>query len=79
MATETKGERPERDSDYDGAWNEAMRHHLTEFLAVYLPDVHAAIDWSTPVRWFDKELSQILGTARRERAHVTAAVGDEQP
>ena len=77
MAMESEGQSPEQDSDYDGAWKEALRHHLPEFLAVYFPAMHAAIDWTTPVKWFDKELSQILGAAgrRNKRVDILAKVG----
>jgi hypothetical protein len=50
---------PEHDSDYDGAWKEALRHHLVVFLAKYSPAIHAAIDWSRPVEWYDKEVSNV--------------------
>ena len=54
MVEDAQRKTPEQDSDYDGAWKEALRHHLAEFLAKYFPAMHAAIDWSYPPRWFDK-------------------------
>ncbi len=65
-----------QDSDYDGAWKEALRLHLTDFLASFFPAVHAAIDWSGPLEWCDKELSQILGQAgsRNKRVDLLAKV-----
>jgi hypothetical protein len=57
-----------QDSDYDGAWKEALRRFLRAILECYFPAVAATIDWEHPAEWFDKELSQILGqTGRRNR------------
>jgi len=59
----------DQDSDYDGAWKEALRGHMPEIFACFFPRVAATIDWRSPPEWFDKELSQILGQAgRRNRA-----------
>ncbi|MGM0490489.1 MAG: hypothetical protein ACQESR_27505 [Planctomycetota bacterium] len=74
MAMESEGQGAEQDSDYDGAWKEAIRYHLPEFLATYLPDMHATIDWSIPAQWFDKELSQMLGTAGSRNKRVDMLV-----
>jgi hypothetical protein len=74
MAMESEGQGPEQDSDYDGAWKEALRRHLPECLAVYFPAMHAVIDWTTPFKWFDKELSQVLGTAGQRNKRVDMLV-----
>ena len=65
-----------QDSDYDGAWKEALRLHLPDFLAKFFAAVHAAIDWNAPLEWRDKELSQILGQAgsRNRRVDLLAKV-----
>jgi hypothetical protein len=67
----------ERESDYDGAWKEALGLQLAEFVAKYFPDEYAAIDWSCQPEWFDKELSAVLGqTGQRNRqVDVVARVG----
>jgi hypothetical protein len=58
-----------QDSDYDGAWKEALRSFFQEILQVYFPAVAATIDWQRPLEWYDKELSQILGQpGHRNRA-----------
>jgi hypothetical protein len=49
--------RRKQDSDYDGAWKEALRTHLSELTEKYFPMVHAVIDWTVEPKWFDKELS----------------------
>ena len=76
MDPDTVGDIFPQDSDYDGAWKEALRLHLTDFLASFFPAVHAAIDWSGPLEWCDKELSQILGQAgsRNKRVDLLAKV-----
>ncbi len=53
-----------------------MRLHLTDFLASFFPAVHDSIDWSAPLEWCDKELSQVLGQAgsRNKRVDVLAKV-----
>ena len=61
MDSDITGELSPQDSDYDGAWKEALRLHLPDFLAKFFAAVHAAIDWHAPLEWRDKELSQILG------------------
>ena len=57
-----------QDSDYDGAWKEALRKFFQRILERYFPAMAAAIAWEHPLEFFDKELSQILGqTGRRNR------------
>lgn len=65
-----------QDSDYDGAWKEALRDHFDMFLKSFFPGVHREIDWSSPVEWYDKELSQIVGQPqlRNSRVDVLAKV-----
>lgn len=77
-------ELPEHDSDYDGAWKEALRNHLPECVEKYFPRVHATIDWTAELQWFDKEVSQVLGQpgSRNRTVDVLVKVrlrsGDEQ-
>ena len=65
---------PEHDSDYDGAWKEALRNHLPRFIPKYFPAIHAAIDWTAPLEWLDKEVSQVLGQAHRRNREVDVLV-----
>ena len=76
MDSDITGELSPQDSDYDGAWKEALRLHLPDFLAKFFAAVHAAIDWHAPLEWRDKELSQILGQAgsRNQRVDLLAKV-----
>ena len=69
---------PEHDSDYDGAWKEALREHLPHFIEKYFPAVHAAIDWTAPLEWLDKEVSQVLGQAHRRKLWGSLPGGVEE-
>jgi hypothetical protein len=65
MAKRTRHKAPQFDSDYDGAWKESLRQHIREILGKYFPAISAAMDWSHPPEWSDKELSRILGRSKR--------------
>jgi hypothetical protein len=65
MAKRTRRKSPQLDSDYDGAWKESLRQHFREILGKYFPAISAAMDWSHSPEWSDKELSRILGRAKR--------------
>jgi len=68
MSEEPQQPPPDQDSDYDGAWKEALRNHFREVLEKYFPAAAATINWRHPPQWSDKELSQILGqTGSRNR------------
>lgn len=68
--SEASREPPGHDSDYDGAWKEALRLYLATFIEKYFPAEHAAIDWNYEPEWLDKELSQILGQAGQRNRSV---------
>jgi len=74
MSDESTRRTAEHDSDYDGAWKEALREYLSEFIATYFPAEHAAIDWNCTPEWLDKELSQILGQSGRRNRQVDVLV-----
>ena len=74
MEDEPSRRTPEHDSDYDGAWKEALREHLPEFIAKYFSAEHAAIDWRYQPEWFGKELSQVLGQSGRRNREVDVLV-----
>jgi len=63
-----------QDSDYDGAWKEALRSFFQEILQCYFPAVAATIDWQRPAEWYDKELSQILGQPGQRNRRVDILV-----
>ena len=65
---------PEQDSDYDGAWKEALREHIREFMTEFFNDVAVLIDWERPLEWLDKEISQVIGDAGTRNQHVDLLV-----
>jgi hypothetical protein len=69
-----KRKRGEQDSDYDGAWKELLRLYFAALLRIYFPAMHAAIDWTVEPKWCDKELSQVVGRARRRNQPVDVLV-----
>jgi len=69
-----KRKKREQDSDYDGAWKETLRRYLRDLLRRYFPPIHAAIDWSVEPKWCDKELSQVVGRAKRRNQPVDVLV-----
>jgi hypothetical protein len=74
MNQEPTRQPPEHDSDYDGAWKEALRLYLPEFIEKYFSAEYAAIDWTCEPEWFDKELSLVLAESGRRNHEVDAAV-----
>jgi hypothetical protein len=44
IMNESSRHTPVHDSDYNGAWKEALRQHLADFIEKYFPAEHAAID-----------------------------------
>src|SRR4051794_17188191 len=59
-----------QDSDYDGAWKEALRRHLSEFIGRGFSELASLIDWTCEPEWLDKELSQIIGQAGHRNREV---------
>lgn len=50
-------------SEQDSPWKEALERYLPSFLALYFPDVHAAIDWTRSYEWLNTELRQVVRDA----------------
>ena len=59
-----------QDSDYDGAWKEALRLHLREFIERCFSKLAALIDWARDPAWLDKEISQIIGQSGHRNREV---------
>jgi hypothetical protein len=56
-------------SDMDGGWKDIIEDFTEEFFSFYLPEMHAAIDFASGVRFLDRELSEIVSDSdniRRE-------------
>ena len=53
----------------DGGWKDIIEDFTEEFFSFYLPEMHAAIDFASGVRFLDRELSEIVSDSdniRRE-------------
>jgi hypothetical protein len=51
-------------SDLDSPWKDVLQRFLRQFLAYFFPHIHDDIDWERGYESLDKELNQILRTAR---------------
>ena len=58
--------------DYDTPWKQVLAHYFEDFLSFYFPDIHAAIDWTRPWGFLDKELAQATRTAAIGRRVATS-------
>ena len=65
-------EQPE--GDFDGAWKEALRTHLQIILAIYFPDIAQLVNWEIEPVWLDKELSRVIGRAKKKARVVDLLV-----
>jgi hypothetical protein len=74
MAKRKSRKEPEQESDYDGAWKEALRQYFREILDKYFPTISATIDWSVAPEWQDKEVSRMIPRARRRAGRVDLLV-----
>ena len=43
-----------QDSDYDGAWKEALRFHLRDFIELCFAELASLINWDQEPQWLDK-------------------------
>lgn len=62
----------EQAADFDTPWKETLEQFLPDALALFLPGLHADIDWSQGYRFLDKELQQIAPEAAGGRRIVDA-------
>ncbi|CAM5220838.1 hypothetical protein CDEF62S_04546 [Castellaniella defragrans] len=53
--------------DYDSPWKEALDLYFREALALLVPELHAAIDWSVAPQFLGKELQSISRPGKRGR------------
>lgn len=60
--------------DYDGAWKDALDAYFRGFMALFWPSLHPLIDWTHNPVFMDKELQQIVRSAKRGRVHVDKLV-----
>lgn len=60
--------------DYDSPWKDILEVYFERFMAFFLPEAHAAIDWTHPPKFRDKELQKITREAERGRRTVDTLV-----
>ena len=60
--------------DYDGAWKEALERYFTDFMAFFLPQAHADIQWARGYVFLDQELGQIVQDAELGKRRVDKLV-----
>ncbi len=70
----SKRNAPEHNSDFDGAWKEALPLYFKVFMMMYFPDIAGLIDWSEPPKWLDKEISQVIGRVKSKNRAVDLLV-----
>ena len=51
--------------DYDSPWKEVLERYFAEFMALFFPSAHAAIDWHKGYESLDTELQQIVRDAEQ--------------
>ena len=61
-------------SDYDSPWKEALDGYFEPFLQLFFGEAHADIDWSRGYESLDKELQQVVRTAKSGRRVVDKLV-----
>jgi hypothetical protein len=52
---------------FDEPWKRIIEALFADFVAMFLPEAHAEIDWSLPAKFLDKELARIARGARGGR------------
>ena len=61
-------------TDADSFWKEALDRYLERCLAFFFPQAHADIDWRRGYEMLDKELQQIVRSAKLGRRYVDKLV-----
>ncbi|WP_193755137.1 hypothetical protein [Kerstersia gyiorum] len=61
-------------TDFDGHWKDALEALLAPCVALFWPRLHAAIDWSCPPDFLDKELRALAPGRRRYRRYLDKLV-----
>ena len=67
MTDETTDETTPR-TQADSGWKDIIPHFVEQFFQFYFPDIHAAIDFSTPPRFLDTVLNEIMADAESRGA-----------
>jgi hypothetical protein len=62
------------DDDFDSPWKEAIEAYFTDFMAFFLPEAYAEINWVRGYVFLDKELQQVVQDAELGRRLVDKLV-----
>ena len=65
---------PTPPDDFDNAWKEALEIFFPEFLAFFLPEAAADVDWEKGYIFLNTELRQMFPESEIKRRHVDALV-----
>lgn len=60
--------------EYDAPWKDILETYFEAFMAFFFPKAHAAIDWTHPPTFHDKELQKIVRDAERGKGTVDKLV-----
>lgn len=66
--------RMSENTDYDGAWKEALEGYLRPFLELCFPAVAEEIDWEAGITFLDKELQEVVRDADLGKQRVDKLV-----
>ena len=53
--------------DFDSPWKDVLHRYFEEFMAFFLPEAHADIDWAAGYEFLDKELQKVVRDAELGR------------
>ncbi|NJL04037.1 MAG: cytosolic protein [Chloroflexaceae bacterium] len=65
---------PTPPDDFDNAWKEALEIFFPEFLAFFLPEAAAVVNWENGYTFLNTELRQMFPESEIKRRHVDALV-----
>ncbi|MCF7669623.1 MAG: hypothetical protein K9N48_07600 [Verrucomicrobia bacterium] len=63
-----------KQTDYDGAWKEALELYLQPLLEFCFPEVADNINWHEPIEFLDKELQEVTRNSKLGKQRVDKLV-----
>ena len=57
--------------DFDGNWKEIITEFFEQFVAFFMPDLYAEVNFSRPVEFLEQELLQVLEAIGADTKKVT--------
>jgi hypothetical protein len=61
-------------TDYDSPWKDILEQYFPQFMAFFVPQAQAEIDWSKSYTFLDKELQQVIREAETGTRRVDKLV-----